>query len=320
MNYYPMHLGDYAAHAGHLEPMEDLAYRRMLDAYYLREGPLPSDPAAVARLVRLRAHAAEVEAVLREFFTETPEGWRHERCEEEIAAFRAKQEQQSRAGRASAEKRQAKVQGDGGVPQSAGPAFPALPDGGEAAEAQGATGVQRALNAGSTGVQRPFNGRSTNQNQNQNQIEPPNPPAAAGGAPVVDSASLARQLMAFFPERRRTHTVEVCMHLTELIACGHATPAQLLAAAAAQQPLLAKDDGRSCPSVRSWLRQQRWRDVEVSVGPGVDADWRSSRSGVEAMGERLGLGRWCQDADRLFSAYESRVVAAFERQFGAVPA
>lgn len=108
--------------------------------------------------------------------------------------------------------------------------------------------------------------------------------------------------------------------LTELVTAGAVTPSQLLASAAAQSPLLGKDDGRSCPSVRSWLRQQRWRDSEVSVGPGVDADWRSSRSGVEAMGERLGLGRWCQDADRLFSAYESRVVAAFERQFGAVPA
>jgi uncharacterized protein YdaU (DUF1376 family) len=43
MNYYPFHVGDYAAHTAHLEPMEDLAYRRMLDAYYLRESPLPVD-------------------------------------------------------------------------------------------------------------------------------------------------------------------------------------------------------------------------------------------------------------------------------------
>jgi len=40
MNYYPFHVGDYAAHTAHLEPMEDLAYRRMLDVYYLREEPL----------------------------------------------------------------------------------------------------------------------------------------------------------------------------------------------------------------------------------------------------------------------------------------
>ena len=37
MNYYPFHLGDYAARTAHLEPMEDLAYRRLLDLYYLGE-------------------------------------------------------------------------------------------------------------------------------------------------------------------------------------------------------------------------------------------------------------------------------------------
>lgn len=56
----------------------------MMDAYYLREAPLPSDPADVARLVRMRQNVAEVEAVLREFFQPTEEGWRHARCDEEI--------------------------------------------------------------------------------------------------------------------------------------------------------------------------------------------------------------------------------------------
>ena len=55
MNYYPFHLGDYAAHTAHLEPMEDLAYRRMLDAYYLREAPLPR---AVDRAIGERAARA----------------------------------------------------------------------------------------------------------------------------------------------------------------------------------------------------------------------------------------------------------------------
>lgn len=91
MNYYPFHLGDYAAHTAHLEPMEDLAYRRMLDKYYLREGSLPPNPADVARLVRMRQQIAEVEAVLKEFFTLTSEGWVHRRCEQEIEAFQERQ-------------------------------------------------------------------------------------------------------------------------------------------------------------------------------------------------------------------------------------
>lgn len=84
MNYYPFHIGDYAAHAGHLDPMEDIAYRRLLDAYYLAEGPLPSGVEACARLIRMRDQGAIVEAVLREFFVLTDDGWRSGRCDVEI--------------------------------------------------------------------------------------------------------------------------------------------------------------------------------------------------------------------------------------------
>lgn len=91
MNYFPFHLGDYAAHTGHLEPMEDLAYRRLLDQYYIREGALPTDIQTTAKLVRMRSMAADVESVLREFFVPTEAGWRHERCEHEIARLKVGQ-------------------------------------------------------------------------------------------------------------------------------------------------------------------------------------------------------------------------------------
>ena len=90
MNYYPFHVGDYAAHTSHLEPMEDLAYRRMLDLYYLREEPLPTDPSAVARLVRMRANASDIEAVLQEFFVLGAQGWSHTRCDDEISRMQEK--------------------------------------------------------------------------------------------------------------------------------------------------------------------------------------------------------------------------------------
>lgn len=109
MNYYPFHLGDYAAHTAHLEPMEDLAYRRMLDAYYLREAPLPADIAEVARIVRLRKHVAEVEVVLREFFTLSEDGWRHQRCDEEIDRMRDKQAKARASAAASVNARRAKA-------------------------------------------------------------------------------------------------------------------------------------------------------------------------------------------------------------------
>ena len=92
MNYFPFHLGDYAAHTAHLEPMEDLAYRRLLDLYYLREGPLPTDIQTTAKLIRMRSKAADVEAVLREFFVSTEAGWRHARCDFEITEMCRRQQ------------------------------------------------------------------------------------------------------------------------------------------------------------------------------------------------------------------------------------
>ena len=105
MNYFPFHLGDYAAHTGHLEPMEDLAYRRLLDQYYLRECPLPADIEATAKLVRMRSMKSDVEAVLREFFVLTDAGWRHARCDAEIEKMQDKQAKARASGIASANAR-----------------------------------------------------------------------------------------------------------------------------------------------------------------------------------------------------------------------
>lgn len=112
MNYYPFHIGDYAAHTGHLEPMEDLAYRRMLDVYYLRSGALPRDAAEVAKLIRFRNNVADVQSVLDEFFVQTDEGWAHRRCDEELAKFASKSEK----ARQSAESRWSKANADEALP------------------------------------------------------------------------------------------------------------------------------------------------------------------------------------------------------------
>ena len=110
MNYFPFHLGDYAAHTGHLEPMEDLAYRRLLDLYYLREGPLPADIQVTAKLVRMRSMAGDVEAVLSEFFVLTDEGWTHTRCDEEIEKMQDKQAKARKSAQASVNARRANVE------------------------------------------------------------------------------------------------------------------------------------------------------------------------------------------------------------------
>ena len=116
MNYYPFHVGDYAAHTAHLDLLEDLAYRRMLDLYYRRECALPHDPAEVARLIRMRGNVAEVTAVLREFFTEFEGGWVNGRCEEEILRMKDKQTKAKASAEASVAARRAKAEGHRSTP------------------------------------------------------------------------------------------------------------------------------------------------------------------------------------------------------------
>jgi uncharacterized protein YdaU (DUF1376 family) len=90
MHYFSFHIGDYAAHTRHLSLIEDLAYRRLLDLYYMTEKPIIADTAA--RLIGMREHGDDVLCVLVEFFEATEEGYINKRADNEIASFRAMSE------------------------------------------------------------------------------------------------------------------------------------------------------------------------------------------------------------------------------------
>lgn len=105
MHYYQFNIGDYASHTRHLDLLEDLAYRRILDLYYLHERPLSGDASLVAKQIGMRDDAATVRDVLNEFFEQTDEGYVNARADKEIAHYHSKIEQASRAGKASAERR-----------------------------------------------------------------------------------------------------------------------------------------------------------------------------------------------------------------------
>lgn len=102
MNYYEHHLGDYMRDAGHLSMLEDGAYRRLLDAYYIREEPLPVSIKDVCRIVRAvsKPERVAVETVLREFFDLRETGWHHIRCDKEIERYNAKREKAKRSANA----------------------------------------------------------------------------------------------------------------------------------------------------------------------------------------------------------------------------
>lgn len=84
MHYYQFNIGDYKSHTEHLSEMEDLAYRRLLDWYYLHEFPIPLDVQETARQIRMRSHCECIAMVLREFFEETENGWIHHRANREL--------------------------------------------------------------------------------------------------------------------------------------------------------------------------------------------------------------------------------------------
>jgi uncharacterized protein YdaU (DUF1376 family) len=105
MHYYQLNIGDYKSHTNHLDLLEDLAYRRLLDLYYLHERPLNASVTAVARQIGMREHEDKVKLILEEFFHNSAEGWINPRADREIRHFHSKIEQASRAGKASAERR-----------------------------------------------------------------------------------------------------------------------------------------------------------------------------------------------------------------------
>ena len=96
MYYYQHHIGDYLKHTAHLTPLEDIAYRRLLDVYYDTESPIPTDIPLVSR--RLRIDPATVKLVLDEFFQSTEQGYRNKRADIEIAAYHAFLEKQKANG------------------------------------------------------------------------------------------------------------------------------------------------------------------------------------------------------------------------------
>jgi uncharacterized protein YdaU (DUF1376 family) len=89
MNYFELHIGDYAEATAHLTFVEDAAYIRLLRKYYATERPLPADLKAVQRLVgaRTKEEKNAVQAVLEEFFSLQADGWHNARCDAEIAKF-----------------------------------------------------------------------------------------------------------------------------------------------------------------------------------------------------------------------------------------
>lgn len=105
--WYAFYPEDYRRRAGHLNFVQDAAYRRLLDQYYQRELPLPVDMPAVHRLVGAftKQEQQAVSAVLSEFFTLEDDGWHNQRADEELAAASEICEARTKSAKTAAAKR-----------------------------------------------------------------------------------------------------------------------------------------------------------------------------------------------------------------------
>jgi uncharacterized protein YdaU (DUF1376 family) len=99
MHYYQFHIGDYKSHTHHLSLLEDLAYRRLLDFYFLHEKPIKHRD--VARQIGMREHEEDVMTVLNEFFISTEDGFVSPRADKAIKQYK----EFSEAGKRGAAKR-----------------------------------------------------------------------------------------------------------------------------------------------------------------------------------------------------------------------
>ena len=103
MHYFSFHISDYMSHTAHLTLMEDLAYRRCMDIYYLHEKPLLEDIGEVAREIRMPENIPEVTYVLNKYFIHSVgKGWTLARADGEIQKYKNRIEGASRGGKSTA--------------------------------------------------------------------------------------------------------------------------------------------------------------------------------------------------------------------------
>lgn len=361
MNHYPHHIGDFNTATRHLSRLERAIYRDMRDMYCDAEAPLDgSDMGLLARrlLCREPDEVAALQFVLAEYFTRLPDGrYQNAECDQIIAQFRLQQEEREevKSNEVVRQKRSrarrsaifAALRSVGVVPAAKAKAAELMAlcraHGIVVTESDvlingvswidGAPGGVTPRHDDVTGGVTPRHGDDTgNQNQNQNQLIPPNPPdGGASGEPANATTeggsgglAIAMALSAYFPEQRRTRLLEVAEEVAKAIADGVVTGEELLQAAQRQQRVLAEKDGKACPSVLRWVREQRWLDLvgqEVVAAGCLPADWDQTRSGVEGVAARFGMpsyDTWAEQSSgqgqRLFPAYEAEVRALLAAQ------
>jgi len=97
MHYFKFNIGDYASHTRHLSPIEDIAYRRLLDLAYTSEKPITDDIRELSRLINMRDYQTEIVDILNEYWEHVTEGWINNRVFKELETTGIKSESAARS-------------------------------------------------------------------------------------------------------------------------------------------------------------------------------------------------------------------------------
>ena len=105
--YYTKHIGDFNNKTRHLTRVERSLFSDAIELYYDTEKPLIQDIKKLSRLLlaNTEEEKASLKLILEEFFTLKKDGYHNKRCNEEIIKYQQFIEKQSRAGKASAQRR-----------------------------------------------------------------------------------------------------------------------------------------------------------------------------------------------------------------------
>ncbi len=263
MKYYSHNIGDFDKATRHLSRIERSVYRDLIDLYYDTEAQLALDTSWLCRKIIARSNeeTTAVEQVLNEFFTKTPTGWFHDRCEAELDTYRANNSQKSMAGKASAASKAAKRQ---------------------LAINGGATGVATGVGAD---VEQTSDGTPTKQKTLTNNQEP----NKKGGKPPLDKSGFDEFWNAW-PKNERKQDKAKCKAKWEANGYG----AVLTAILADINVKLGTDKWKEgfieAPEV--YLNNKRWEDGVTANAPGgaaLPVPWQDSAAGVDAKAAELGL-------------------------------
>ena len=90
MHYYQHHIGDFIKDTVNLNDHQLATYMRMLWTYYSDEKPITGALEDIA--FAMRSDKKTVRLLLKNYFFDADEGWRHSRCDKEIAKYHQKSE------------------------------------------------------------------------------------------------------------------------------------------------------------------------------------------------------------------------------------